>query len=154
MDLDIVLIDMLRPDGGLTTYRVLPTTGSRGLTMDRLRGIHPERFGDADLDIGGTRIYNASRCSIDKITSRLGAFELEADGILSALSSRTWAYHSDLLERRTAGRTAWFFRRAGDSGTCFFPTPTIANTNVSRKKQFRPRVRLALVPPAAAFDTK
>ncbi|MEP7009367.1 MAG: hypothetical protein ABJC13_03510 [Acidobacteriota bacterium] len=80
MNLDIVLIDMLRPDGVLTTYKVLPTAGPRGLTMDRLRDIHPERFGDADLDIGGTRIYNASRCSIDKITSRLRALELGADG--------------------------------------------------------------------------
>jgi hypothetical protein len=80
MNLDIVLIDILRPDGILTSYKVRPTTGPRGLTMDRLRDIHPDRFGDADLDIGGTRIYNASRCSIDKMTSRLRAFDLGEDG--------------------------------------------------------------------------
>ncbi|HPK99704.1 MAG TPA: hypothetical protein PLZ39_17705 [Verrucomicrobiota bacterium] len=79
MNLDIVLIDVLRPDGVLTSYKVRPTTGPRGLTMDRLRDIHPDRFGDADLDIGGTRIYNASRCSIDKSASKLRAFELGED---------------------------------------------------------------------------
>jgi hypothetical protein len=80
MYLDIVLIDVLTPAGILTSYKVRPKYHPRGVVVDRLRDIYPERFSDDGLDIGGTRIYNASTCSIEKMSAHIRAFEVkEAD---------------------------------------------------------------------------
>lgn len=77
MNLDIVLIDFLSPDGILTTYKVKPKYHPRGVVVDRLRDIYPDRFSEDDLDLGGTRIYNASNCYIEKQSTRIRAFKLD-----------------------------------------------------------------------------
>ncbi|MBT9149028.1 MAG: hypothetical protein AAGB97_04000 [Dehalococcoidia bacterium] len=77
MNLDIVLIDLLTPEGVLTTYKICPKGGPRGLTINRYRDVFPERFSDDDLEIGGTRLYSASSCSIEKLASRLRSFRLD-----------------------------------------------------------------------------
>ncbi len=81
MNLDIVLIDFLTPDGVLTSYRVKPKQYHGSLVVDRLRDISSQRFRDNDRDLGGTRIYNASICDIENHSARIRAFELKKTGI-------------------------------------------------------------------------
>lgn len=78
MNLDIVLIDQLAPDGVLNSYRISPKSDSRRVVIDRLWDIFPDHYGKDDVDLGGTRIYNASQCLIDRFTSRPRAFRADA----------------------------------------------------------------------------
>ena len=77
MNLDVVLIDVLTPDGVLTSYKVTPANPASRVTVDRLSDVHPEVYGETDLDLGGTRIYNTSNCLIDKQVARLRAVEYD-----------------------------------------------------------------------------
>lgn len=74
MYLDIVIIDILEPDGLLRTYKIRPKTKEGRVVIDRLSDIYPEQFNNDDLDLGGTRIYNSSGCSIERLTARMRAF--------------------------------------------------------------------------------
>lgn len=140
MNLDIVLIDFLTPDGVLTSYKVKPKYHPRGVVIDRLRDIYPERFSDDDLDLGGTRIYNASTCSIEKQSSRIRAFEVneiepyfsfqfEHMGVPIGPSREAHGgiYHFVLSP-------GWRFRKIG------LVDPYDRNPTVACKKQFRYQV--------------
>lgn len=71
MYLDIVLIDYLSPNGVLTTYRITPRDARDRVVIDRLSDIDMN-FGSRDaLNIGGTRVYNTSNCSIQVQQARL-----------------------------------------------------------------------------------
>ncbi len=72
MNLDIVLIDSITPDGVLTSLKVTPKEHRRVL-IDRFRNVYPERFAE-EMDLGGTRIYNSQECSVVRADSRLRAF--------------------------------------------------------------------------------
>jgi len=71
--LDIVLIDVVDPDGILRTYKIKPKDREDRVVIDRLSDIYPEKFDD-ELDMGGNRIYNSSRCKIEKQTAKLRNF--------------------------------------------------------------------------------
>jgi len=75
MYLDIVIIDILEPDGLLRTYKIRPKTREGRVVIDRLSDIYPERFNNDDLDLGGTRIYNSPGCSIEMLASKIRAFD-------------------------------------------------------------------------------
>lgn len=76
MYLDIVLVDIITPNGVLNSYKIRPKDQARGVAVDRMWDIFPEKFSKNDLDVGGTRIYNASTCAIEKISARIRTFEL------------------------------------------------------------------------------
>lgn len=76
MYLDILLIDLLTPDGVLTSYKVKPKQPAGRVVVDRLRDIWPERFAETDADVGGTRIYDARTCYIERHTARIRSFQL------------------------------------------------------------------------------
>lgn len=73
MNLDIVLIDTLTPDGVITSFKVTPKLQHQRVLIDRYRDIYPDKFGE-ELDLGGTRIYNSQECSILRTDTRLRAF--------------------------------------------------------------------------------
>lgn len=75
MNLDIVLIDFLAPHGMLTTFRILPIRSNARVTIDRQRDIFPGYTDQLAKDIGGTRIYNFSSCSIERFDVHLRSFE-------------------------------------------------------------------------------
>lgn len=77
MNLDIVIIDFLSIDGKFTNYRILPNQGRRVL-VDRLPDVYRSRAQN-DVNIGGTRIYNSSECSIDEYQTRIRDFALDAE---------------------------------------------------------------------------
>lgn len=74
MYLEIVIIDILEPDGLLCTYKIRPKTREDRVVIDHLTDIYPERFNNDDLDLGGTRIYNSSGCSIERLAVKIRAF--------------------------------------------------------------------------------
>ena len=74
MNLDIVLIDTLTPDGVMTSFKVTPKHTHQRVLIDRYRDIYPDRFSD-ELDLGGTRIYNSQECSIFRTDTRLREFK-------------------------------------------------------------------------------
>jgi len=76
MYVPIVLIDFLTPEGILTSYKVEPRHHPLDVVVDRLRDIYRELFSDDDVDLGGTRIYNASNCFVEKQSARIRAFKL------------------------------------------------------------------------------
>lgn len=80
MNLTIVLIDILMPEGVCTSCTVRPKNRLEPVVIDRLRDIYHERFSDDDLDIGGVRVYNSSTCSIKKQRARLRAIKVEETG--------------------------------------------------------------------------
>ena len=75
MYLDIVIIDILDPDGVLRTYKIRPKESGHKVVIDRLRDIYPEKYDDDDLDLGGARIYNSSSCIVERQTARLRSFD-------------------------------------------------------------------------------
>lgn len=83
MIIDIILIDLLGPNGVLDTYKIRPKGDAVDLTIDRYSDVLPERFSDDDLDIGGTRLYNATHSSIERIRSRLKSFTQRGDNFFS-----------------------------------------------------------------------
>jgi len=78
MNLDIVLIDSMTPDGVLTSFKVTPKKQHRRVLIDRLRDVYPERFAE-EIDLGGTRIYNSQECSVPRADSRLRAFRTDGN---------------------------------------------------------------------------
>jgi hypothetical protein len=70
MNLDIVLIDSITPDGVLTSFKITPKEQHRQVLVDRFRDIYPERFAE-EMDLGGTRIYNSQECLVVRSDSRL-----------------------------------------------------------------------------------
>jgi len=65
MYLDIVLIDQIGIDGVLTTYQITPSNNPRDrVVIDRLSDIDRDFEINDAMNIGGTRIYNSSNCSI------------------------------------------------------------------------------------------
>ena len=74
MNLDIVIIDTLTPDGVMTSFKVTPEQKHKRVLIDKFRDIHPDKFGN-ELDLGGARIYNSQECSILRTDTRLRAFD-------------------------------------------------------------------------------
>lgn len=74
MNLNIVQIDTLTPDGILTSFKITPKQKHKRVLIDRVRDIRPDRFGD-ELDLGGTRIYNSKECSILRTDTGLRTFD-------------------------------------------------------------------------------
>lgn len=79
MNLDVVLIDTISPDGGMSTFRITPKLAHQRVLIDRYRDIQPDHFGD-EIDIGGTRVYNSAECSLVRADSRLRAFHQQDHG--------------------------------------------------------------------------
>lgn len=69
MFLDIVVVDFLSPDGVLTTYRVVPKQFGN-VIIDRLRDVQPDRLNEADVDLGGVRLYHSADYEIQSTASR------------------------------------------------------------------------------------
>jgi len=69
MFLDIVVVDFLSPDGVLTTYRVVPKQFGN-VVIDRLRDVHLDRLNEADVDLGGVRLYHSTDYDIYTAASR------------------------------------------------------------------------------------
>lgn len=76
MNLDIVLIDTLTPDGVITSFKITPKYQYQRVLIDRYRDIYPDRFGN-ELDLGGVRIYHSQDCSILRTDTRLRSFEAD-----------------------------------------------------------------------------
>ena len=74
MYLDIVLVDYLSPNGVLTTYRIVPKDSRERVVIDKLRDIDAKFSSPDSTDIGGTRIYNTSSCSIQIQQTKLRRF--------------------------------------------------------------------------------
>lgn len=74
MYLAIVLIDYISPDGVLTTYRITPLDDHSPVVIDRLCDIDIEFDSKDSINVGGTRVYNASTCSIQIQQTRLRKF--------------------------------------------------------------------------------
>jgi len=77
MNLDIVIIDFLNIDGSITNYRILPNEGRRVL-VDRLPDVYRSRM-NKNINIGGTRIYNSSECSIDEYQTIIRGFSFDPE---------------------------------------------------------------------------
>ena len=75
MYLDIVLIDVLDPDGVLRTYKIKPKDKNDRVIIDRIRDVYPEHFDSDELDMGGNRIYNSSQCKIETQAAKLRNFK-------------------------------------------------------------------------------
>jgi hypothetical protein len=80
MHLKIAIIDYLDTHGKLTTYVVRPGEEYRIMLVDRLKDVFGHRYSSDDVDIGGTRIYNSSLCSIEKLSARIRDFKREHHG--------------------------------------------------------------------------
>jgi hypothetical protein len=76
MYLAIVLIDYISPDGVLTTYRITPRDAHGSVVIDRLRDIDIEFDSNDSINVGGTRVYNASTCSIQTQQTKLRKFRI------------------------------------------------------------------------------
>ena len=79
MNLDIVLIDTLTPDGVLSSFKVTPKHQHQRVLIDRYRDVYPDKFGE-EVDLGGTRIYNSQECSILRTDTRIRAFDEQEHG--------------------------------------------------------------------------
>jgi len=73
MNLDIVIIDSLTPDGILTSFKVKPAERNNRVLIDRFRDVFPDKYND-ELDLGGIRIYNSKECSILKTDTKIRNF--------------------------------------------------------------------------------
>lgn len=76
MYLAVVLIDYISPEGVLTTYRITPLNDNGSVVIDRLRDIDIKFDSKDSINIGGTRVYNASTCSIQIQQTKLRKFRL------------------------------------------------------------------------------
>lgn len=76
MYLAVVLIDYISPDGVLTTYRITPLDDNGSVVIDRLHDIDMEFDSTDSINIGGTRVYNASTCSIQIQQTKLRKFQV------------------------------------------------------------------------------
>jgi len=84
MYLDIVLIDYLSPDGVLTTYRITPKSDHDRVVIDRIRDIDVDFKSPDSINVGGTRVYDASTCSIRIQQARIRRFGAsESDNSIS-----------------------------------------------------------------------
>lgn len=80
MNLDLVLIDTLTPDGVLTSFKITPQNELHRVVIDRYRDIYPDKFGN-EIDLGGTRVYNSEVCSIFRTDTKLRSFSLKNNTI-------------------------------------------------------------------------
>ena len=81
MNLDIVIIDTLTPDGILSSFKVAPIHENQRVLIDKYRDIYPDKFNE-EVDLGGTRIYNSKECLIFRTDTHLRAFN-EVDSTFS-----------------------------------------------------------------------
>jgi hypothetical protein len=62
----------------MTSFKITPQSPNESVIIDKLRDIHPEKFGD-ELDLGGTRIYNFEKCSMTHSVTKPRKFETHND---------------------------------------------------------------------------
>ncbi len=76
MYIAVALIDYISPDGVLTTYKITPLDDNASVVIDRLRDIEIEFDSSDSINIGGSRVYNASTCSIQIQKTKLRKFQI------------------------------------------------------------------------------
>lgn len=64
MYLNIMVIDVLKDEGFLDTYRFIPKDQGNQIVIDRLKDIHTDVKGNSNKDIGMNRIYNSNKCEL------------------------------------------------------------------------------------------